>query len=94
MPLQVHERLIVFTAGTLLSFFWIVVILGHRRQRNFERIFFFVCLALVFFFGCSLLALNAQLYYTTGPAGIGDFCLDDPLPGLVVLAVFACPFAC
>ena len=73
VPLQVHERLIVFTAGTLLSFFWIVVILGHRRQRNFERIFFFVCLALVFFFGCSLLALNAQLYYTTVPQALAIF---------------------
>ncbi len=73
MPLQVHERLIVFTAGTLLSFFWIVVILGHRRQRNFERIFFFVCLALVFFFGCSLLALNAQLYYTLVPQALAIF---------------------
>jgi len=73
VPLQVHERLIVFTAGTLLSFFWIVVILGHRRQRNFERIFFFVCLALVFFFGCSLLALNAQLYYTVVPQTLAIF---------------------
>lgn len=70
MRFPVQERLIVFTAGTLLSFFWIVVILGHRRQRNFERIFFFVCLALVFFFGCSLLALNAQLYYTVVPQNL------------------------
>src|SRR5215469_5453952 len=58
-------RLIVLTAGTLLPLFWIVVILGHRRQRNFERVFFFLCTALVFFFGASLLALNAQLYYGT-----------------------------
>ena len=65
MPVQVYLRLIVLTAGTLLPLFWIVVILGHRRQRNFERVFFFLCLALVFFFGASLLALNAELYYSS-----------------------------
>jgi signal transduction histidine kinase len=69
----IHLRLILLTAGTLLPFFWIVVILGHRRQRNFERIFFFLCLALVFFFGASLLALNAQLYYATVPQSLGIF---------------------
>jgi len=65
LPVQVYLRLIVLTAGTLLPLFWIVVILGHRRQRNFERVFFSLCLALVFFFGASLLALNAQLYYAS-----------------------------
>ena len=69
----VYLRLILLTAGTLLSFFWLVVILGHRRQRNFERIFFFLCLALVFFFGASLLVLNAQLYYTTIPPPLEIF---------------------
>lgn len=63
MPWLLYLRLFYLTAGTLLPFFWIVVILGHRRQRNFERVFFFLCLALVAFFGSSLLALNAQLYY-------------------------------
>jgi signal transduction histidine kinase len=65
LPLHVYLRLVVLTAGTLLPLFWIVVILGHRRQRNFERVFFFLCLALVSFFGASLLALNAQLYYSS-----------------------------
>jgi signal transduction histidine kinase len=69
----IYLRLILLTAGTLLPFFWLVVILGHRRQRNFERIFFFLCLALVFFFGASLLALNAQLYYSTIPSPLGIF---------------------
>ena len=70
----IYSRLIVLTAGTLLPFFWIVVILGHRRQRNFERIFFFLCLALVFFFGASLMALNAQLYYSAIPPSLEIFC--------------------
>jgi signal transduction histidine kinase len=69
----VYLRLIVLTAGTLLPFFWIVVILGHRRQRNFERIFFFLCLSMVSFFGASLLALNAQLYYSTIPPRLASF---------------------
>src|SRR5216683_2174551 len=73
MNFAIYLRLIVLTAGTLLPFFWIVVILGHRRQRNFERIFFFLCLALIFFFGGSLLALNAQLYYTTIPPALAVF---------------------
>ena len=42
MHLLLYLRLVVLTAGTLLPFFWMVVILGHRRQRNFERIFFFL----------------------------------------------------
>ncbi len=65
-----YLRLFLLTAGTLLPFFWMVVILGHRRQRNFERIFFFLCLALVCFFGSSLLALNAELHYATPPHGL------------------------
>ena len=73
MHFYVYLRLIVLTEGTLLPFFWIVVILGHRRQRNFERIFFFLCLSMVCFFGASLLALNAQLYYSTIPPGLASF---------------------
>ena len=73
MHYYIYLRLIVLTAGTLLPFFWIVVILGHRRQRNFERIFFFLCLSMVFFFGASLLALNAQLYYSAIPPGLATF---------------------
>ena len=68
-----YLRLFYLTAGTLLPFFWIVVILGHRRQRDFERIFFFLCLALVCFFGSSLLALNAQLYYERPPRALLRF---------------------
>jgi signal transduction histidine kinase len=85
-----YLRLIALTAGTLLPFFWIVVILGHRRQRNFERIFFFLCLALTCFCGSSLLALNSELYYGVPPQGLLVFawiflCLGFwSLPALVV----------
>ena len=73
MRLLLNLRLVLLTAGTLLPFFWMVVILGHRRQRNFERVFFFLCLALTLFFGSSLLALNAELYYGTPPAALLRF---------------------
>jgi signal transduction histidine kinase len=73
MRLLLYLRLTYLTAGTLLAFFWLVVILGHRRQRNFERIFFFLCLALVSFFGCSLLWVNAQLFYGDVTGGLRDF---------------------
>jgi signal transduction histidine kinase len=73
MDWLLYFRLVALTAGTLLPFFWMVVILGHRRQRNFERVFFFLCLALTCFFGSSLLALNANLYYGTPPGALSRF---------------------
>src|ERR1700751_5691860 len=73
MSTLLYVRLIGYTAGTLLMLFWMVVILGYRRQRNFERVFFFLCLALFLFYGGSLLALNAQLYYSQPPAALQAF---------------------
>lgn len=64
MSALTYIRLIGFTGGTLLMLFWMVVILGYRRQRNFERVFFFLCLAFFLFYSGSLLALNAQIYYS------------------------------
>src|SRR5437762_11151691 len=68
-----YIRLIGYTAGTLLQLFWMVVILGYRRQRNFVRVFFFLCLALFFFYGGSLLALNAQIHYPVPPPALQAF---------------------
>src|SRR5438876_12185748 len=68
-----YIRLIGYTAGTLLQLFWMVVFLGYRRQRNFERVFFFLCLALFFFYGGSLLALNAQIHYAVPPLALQAF---------------------
>jgi len=69
----VYVRLIGFTAGTLLQLFWMVVILVYRRQRNFERLFFFLSLAMFFFYAGSLLALNAQIYYAEPPTLLTAF---------------------
>jgi signal transduction histidine kinase len=85
MQLFLYLRLVVLTAGSLLPFFWIVVILGHRRQRNFERVFFFLCLALVFLFGGSLLDLNAELYYAAIPPALTIFAWSVVCIGLWIL---------
>jgi hypothetical protein len=53
-----YIRLIGFTAGTLLMLFWM---------------FFFLCLSLFLFYGGSLLALNAQIYYLQPPPLLTTF---------------------
>ncbi len=80
-----YVRLIGFTFGTLLQLFWIVVILGHRRQRNFERVLFFFCLGLFFYYSGSLLALNAQIHYSTPPAALQAFAVTLLSLGLCFL---------
>jgi len=81
-----YIRLVGFTAGTLLTLFWMVVILGYRRQRNFERVFFFLCLALFLFYSGSLLAINAQIYYAQPTAALQQFAA-----GLVCLGLTFVP---
>src|SRR5580704_5273748 len=81
----VYLRLIGFTFGTLLQLFWMVVILGYRRQRNFERVFFFLCLALFLFYSCSLLALNAEIYYPVPPALLESSAITLLCAGLCLL---------
>jgi signal transduction histidine kinase len=75
LGLLLYFRLIGCTFGTLIQLFWMVVILGYRRQRNFERVFFFLCLAFFLFYGGSLLALNSQVYYPKPPAGVQGFAI-------------------
>jgi len=78
-----YIRLIGLTAGTLLMLFWMVVILGYRRQRNFERVFFFLCLSLFFFHSGSLLALNSQIYYAQPPLLLTTFAWTVLALGLI-----------
>ncbi len=85
MDSLLYIRLIGYTAGTLLQLFWMVVILGYRRQRNFERVFFFLCLALFFFYGGSLLTLNSQIYYHQPPVALNQFAIAIISIGLCLL---------
>src|SRR5258708_9401347 len=50
-----------------------VVILGHRRQRTFERVLFFLCLSLFLFYSGSLLFLNGQIHYGEAPQSLRLF---------------------
>src|SRR3981081_4002537 len=85
MSSQIYIRLIGFTAGTLLQLFWMVVSLRYRRQRNFERVFFLLSVALFFFYSGSLLALNAQIYYSEPPALLTAFAKTLLCAGLCFL---------
>jgi signal transduction histidine kinase len=85
MALLVYIRLIGLTAGTLAPLFWMVVILAYRRQRNFERVFFFLCLALFLFYSGSLLALNAQIHYGEPPVGLREFAITIITVGLCLV---------
>ena len=85
MSALLYIRLIGYTAGTLLQLFWMVVILGYRRQRNFERVFFLLCLALFFFYAGSLLALNAQIHYGVPPGAVQVFAATLLLCGLCLV---------
>ena len=80
-----YLRLIGYTIGTLLQLFWMVVILGYRRRRNFERVFFLLCLALFLFYSGSLLALNAQIHYAIPPVGVQVFAATLLLAGLCLV---------
>src|SRR5229473_3685761 len=77
-----YLRLVGLTAGTLVQLFWIVLILGYRRPRNFERVLFFVGLALFLFYSGSLLSLNAEIYYPIPPPGLLSFAVTLVAGGL------------
>jgi signal transduction histidine kinase len=67
VPSLFYIRLISFTAGTLVYLFLLALILGHRRPRFFERILFFLILALFLIYAGGLLKINAQIAYGSPP---------------------------
>ncbi len=62
-----YLRLIGYTTGTLLHLFLLAVVVGYRRPRALERVFFFVVLAQFLFFAGALLQVNGELYYAIPP---------------------------
>ena len=66
-PLVV-TKLIVYTFGTLIHFFLMMLILGNRRLRRFEWLLFALMAALFMWYVGNLWALNNSLYYGAGPA--------------------------
>ncbi len=53
--------------GTVVYLFLIALILGNRRPRMFERILFFLVLALFFIYAGGLLEMNARIEYAFAP---------------------------
>jgi signal transduction histidine kinase len=64
-----YVRLIGFAAGTLVHLFLLVLIIGYRRPRQFERVLFFLALSLFLFYAGLLLKLNSEIYYSNPPIG-------------------------
>src|SRR2546427_13046509 len=81
----IYIRLIGHTFGTLLLLFWMVAIVGYRRQRNFERVFVSFCVALFLFYSGSLLALNSHVYYPQPPAALKELAIRLITLGLCLL---------
>ncbi|HXT74276.1 MAG TPA: ATP-binding protein [Candidatus Angelobacter sp.] len=82
MPALFYIRLIAFTAGALLHLFLLALIVGHRRPRRFERVLFFLILALFFFYSGALLATNATIHYVSPPVSTELFAMGLVLCGL------------
>jgi signal transduction histidine kinase len=51
------------TAGTLLNLFLMILIVGHRRRRHFERVLFCLAAAWFLYYSGCLLFWNSSIYY-------------------------------
>lgn len=85
MPLELYARLITLAAGSLLYLFLLALIVGHRRPRRFERVLFFLILALFLIYAGALLGVNAGIHYGTPPAATSIFANALVLLGLGLL---------
>ncbi len=89
-----YAKLVIASAGTLVNLFLLILIVGYRRPRTFERILFFIALATFLFYGGLLLFMNAAIYYTdasamTSAMAISEFlmaCGLSVFPGLLIHA--------
>jgi signal transduction histidine kinase len=88
MSVLFYVRLIGFTAGALVELFFLALILGNRRPRTFERVLFFLILALFFFYCGGVLVLNAGLHYAVPPAATLMFANGLMGLGLAFLPAF------
>jgi signal transduction histidine kinase len=96
MNFHTNLQLVLATTGALLSLFLMILIVGYRRRRIFERVLFFLALALFLYYSGVLLIENAALYYSSGiPSGV-NFLAElfvsialVALPGFLVHTCFA-----
>ena len=85
MALLFYVRLVALTAGTLVYLFLLALILGHRRPRRFERLLFLLNLSLFALYAGGLLALNAQIQYSSPPDATRWFSQGLVAFGLVMI---------
>lgn len=93
MNFRVNVQLVLATAGTLFSLFLMILIVGYRRRRVFERVLFFVALALFLYYSGILLFLNASQFYVSGipssTASVIDLLVSVGLIALPALLIHA-----
>ena len=73
LTLLAATKLVVYTFGTLIHFFLVVLIIGNWRLRRLEWLLFALMSALFMWYSGNLLALNVDLYYGAGPAILSGF---------------------
>jgi signal transduction histidine kinase len=79
----VAAKLVVYTFGTLIHLFLMVLILGNRRLRRLEWLLFALMAALFMWYSGNLLALNIGLYYGAGPAVLSGFSRTVSIVGFI-----------
>lgn len=79
----VATKLVVYTFGTLIHLFLMVLILGNRRLRRFEWLLFALMAALFMWYSGNLLALNIGLFYGAGPTVLSGFSRIVSLTGFI-----------
>jgi len=81
-PLAV-TKLVVYTFGTLIHLFLMVLILGNRRLRRLEWLLFALMAALFMWYAGNLLALNIGLHYGAGRAVLSGFSCTVSIVGFI-----------
>ncbi|MFZ0959570.1 MAG: HAMP domain-containing sensor histidine kinase [Terriglobia bacterium] len=79
----VATKLVVYTFGTLIHLFLIVLILGNRRLRRLDWLLFALMAALFLWYSGNLLALNISLYYGAAPALLSGFSRTISIVGFI-----------
>ena len=85
LPSFTLVSLVAACAGTLVYLFLIVLIVGYRRRRQFERVLFFLCLALFLVYSGILLGINVSIYYPEMPEATGILVAILVVSGIAVL---------
>src|ERR1700752_1586683 len=82
---QEVAALAISSLGVLVYLFLMVIIIGYRRPRRFERVLFFLALALFLCYAGLLLTFHAELYFQGLLAGI-----PSAAAGMLLAAIGVC----